>query len=31
MFAESQRDAIRNLMAEEKAKLNGMQAAPAAE
>jgi hypothetical protein len=31
MFDETQGDAIRTLLAEEKAKLNGMRAAPAAE
>jgi hypothetical protein len=31
MFDETQRDVIGNLLAEEKAKLNGMRAAPAAE
>jgi hypothetical protein len=31
MFDETQRSAIRNLLAEEEAKLNGMRATPAAE
>jgi hypothetical protein len=31
MFDETQRGVIRNLLAEEEAKLNGMRAVPAAE
>jgi hypothetical protein len=31
MSDEAQRDATRNLLAEEKAKLNGIRTAPAAE